>query len=292
MKSMNAQTHSPLESRDLLVIYALVKGGTLEAAARLLQRDVSSVFRAIKRIEKQQGQTLFNRSNTGYAPLAITQVLAERGEQIHEAIAASNHLLRNTDICLRGRLKITSTDLLIQHFLLPCVSAFCAQHRQVSIEFDSRNDAAQLWERDIDLALRPTNQPPETMIGHHLATLNYAVVGCSQTADAPEKRRTWLVPAGAIRRHWSRLWIDNHKRADDQCLGFDSMAALVNALHAGFGLAVVPTLANITQGTQGYPQYAPNETTQLWLLYHPNNASNPLLKAFLQHCFTHAQACL
>ncbi|CAA0100812.1 HTH-type transcriptional regulator CynR [BD1-7 clade bacterium] len=288
---MIEQTPISLDSRDLLIIHALVQGGTLEAASRLLSRDVSSVFRAIKRIEKRYGLVLFNRSREGYSPLPVAQSLAQHGARIHDAISAGNQCLQTDDEALRGSLKITSTDFLVQYFLLPCINKFCAQHPNVSVEFDSRNESAQLWERDIDLALRPTNQPPSAMIGHRLGHLNYCVAGTSagggfgkdvNESVGAETQRPWLVPSGAISRHWSRRWVEDNKPSDAVCLGFDSMAALVNAVRSGCGIGVLPLLDNVVKGTTVLPQYLITETTQLWLLYHPNNTRNPMVRAFVE----------
>ncbi|CAA0110857.1 HTH-type transcriptional regulator CynR [BD1-7 clade bacterium] len=298
---MIEQTPMSLDSRDLLIIHALVQGGTLEAASRLLSRDVSSVFRAIKRIEKRYGLVLFNRSRDGYAPLPVAESLAQHGARIHDAISAGNECLQADDDALRGSLKITSTDFLVQYFLLPCMNKFCAQHPNVSVEFDSRNEPAQLWERDIDLALRPTNQPPSAMIGHRLGHLNYCVAGTSAGGGfgngigeggegfESERQRPWLVPSGAISRHWSRRWVEANKPSDAACLGFDSMAALVNAVRGGCGIGVLPLLDNVMKGTTVLPQYLITETTQLWLLYHPNNTRNQMVRAFVEIVIDHAR---
>ncbi|MRI35176.1 hypothetical protein EOPP23_19600 [Endozoicomonas sp. OPT23] len=286
---MNAQMPIELESRDLLVIHAMVEAGTLEAAGRLLGRDVSSVFRSIKRIEKQQGIVLFNRSQNGYSALPVTRMLAQQGAHILEAIGIANQILRNNEQTLRGQLTITSTDLLVQYLLLPCSEVFSAEYPEVSLSFDTRNDEAQLWERNIDLALRPTNQPPNAMIGHYLAELQYAVVSAKHYKSSGDRQK-WLIPGGAINRHWSRQWVENHKQKNDTCTAFDSMAALVNALQGGYGVGVVPRLDTVVRGMDIHDSYTVSDTTQLWLLYHPDNKGNPVLKAFIQSCQAYVQA--
>ena len=48
---LNAVTHYRIDYPDLSLILALVRGGTLARAAALLRVDVSTVFRAVRRLE-------------------------------------------------------------------------------------------------------------------------------------------------------------------------------------------------------------------------------------------------
>ena len=76
-----------LSSDDLLVILALCRQRTLERAGRFLERDISSVFRAINRIEAKANVPLFERSKSGFHPLPAAEELAEKGREISEALS-------------------------------------------------------------------------------------------------------------------------------------------------------------------------------------------------------------
>lgn len=67
---VNAATHYSLEYPDLSLILALVRGGTLARAAALLRVDVSTVFRAVRRLEAALGQTLFEKAVPATCPPA------------------------------------------------------------------------------------------------------------------------------------------------------------------------------------------------------------------------------
>ena len=64
----NAVAHYQIDYPDLSLILALVRGGSLARAAALLRVDVSTVFRAVRRLEAALGQTLFEKSRAGYLP--------------------------------------------------------------------------------------------------------------------------------------------------------------------------------------------------------------------------------
>ncbi len=59
MQKMNAPLQYRLDHADLALVLALVRGGSLARAAELLRVDVSTVFRAIRRLEKNLGKAFY-----------------------------------------------------------------------------------------------------------------------------------------------------------------------------------------------------------------------------------------
>ena len=66
MKAPYAKPQSKLGLEDLEIILALHRGRNLAGAAERLKVDASTVFRSIKRIEKDIGEMLFDRGRHGY----------------------------------------------------------------------------------------------------------------------------------------------------------------------------------------------------------------------------------
>ena len=79
---MIAKSQYKLEARDLEIILALVRTANLARAGERLNVDASTIFRAIRRIERGLGHPLFERSRAGYLPSEQAQVLAEHAEQV------------------------------------------------------------------------------------------------------------------------------------------------------------------------------------------------------------------
>jgi len=100
----NAVTHYQIDYADLSLILALVRGGTLARAAALLRVDVSTVFRAVRRLEAALGQTLFEKSRAGYLPTSLAQFMPAYPALTLE-LSTSNDFAnlsrRDADIALR-----------------------------------------------------------------------------------------------------------------------------------------------------------------------------------------------
>src|SRR5689334_16309368 len=86
---MNARLQYSLTAADLDVVLAMVRGGTLAAAGERLGVDASTVFRALRRIERGVGAPLFERSRAGYRGTELAQSLAEKAEQVEAALEAA-----------------------------------------------------------------------------------------------------------------------------------------------------------------------------------------------------------
>src|SRR5471032_3244197 len=108
---LNAATHYQIDYPDLSLILALVRGGTLARAAALLRVDVSTVFRAVRRLEAALGQTLFEKSRAGY--------LAQQAEHAEQALEAARIGVEQGGEVISGTVRLTCTDSVLQGLLLP-----------------------------------------------------------------------------------------------------------------------------------------------------------------------------
>ena len=77
---------------DLSLVLALVRGRTLAKAAELLQVDVSTVFRALRKLEANLEVALFEKNRRGYTPTQGGQALAEqeRASRLAEVYGADD----------------------------------------------------------------------------------------------------------------------------------------------------------------------------------------------------------
>lgn len=171
----NAAVHYQIDYPDLSLILALVRGGTLARAAALLRVDVSTVFRAVRRLETALGQTLFEKSRAGYLPTTLATTLAEQAERAEQALEAARVGVEQGGEVISGTVRLTCTDSVLQSLLLPALAQFMPGYPALTLELSTSNDFANLSRRDADIALRLTKAPPEHLVGRCLGTVSYRV---------------------------------------------------------------------------------------------------------------------
>ncbi|MCK9742318.1 LysR family transcriptional regulator [Pseudomonas syringae] len=259
---------------DLSLVLALVRGRTLARAADLLQVDVSTVFRSIRRLEAALGAALFEKNRRGYVPTDTAQAMAEQAERAEQALAAARIALQQGEQVVSGTVRLTCTDAVLHSLLLPALADFMPQYPALTLELATSNAFANLSRRDADIALRLTNTPPEHLIGRCLGSADYFVCGRPEYREALTQNPAsipWISPDDSMPDHTSVIW---RKQAFPGVLPSyrcSNMSAVSQLVAAGLGVAA---LTGFTVDGLGAVERlsGPLEgcRTDLWLLTRPD----------------------
>ncbi|MBD1551758.1 LysR family transcriptional regulator [Pseudomonas typographi] len=171
---MLAPTHYPLEYHDLRLVLALVRGGSLAKAADLLGQDVSTVFRAIQRLEKALGTRLFDKPRSGYSPTPLAEALAAQAQQAEQALArARQHTLGGEQV--QGCVRLTCSEAVLQALVAPALGAVLEALPGVELRLHGGPGFANLSRHEADIAVRLCQQPPQHLVGRPLATVPFVL---------------------------------------------------------------------------------------------------------------------
>ena len=271
----NAATHYQLDYPDLVLILALVRGGSLARAAALLKVDVSTVFRAVRRLEAGLGQALFEKSRAGYLPTSLAHTLAEQAERAEQALDAARVGVEQGGEVISGTVRLTCTDSVLHALLLPALAQFMPGYPALTLELSTSNDFANLSRRDADIALRLTQAPPEHLVGRRLATVSYRVcasVNYLQSVDPGElARQSWIAPDDFLPGHPTVTWRRQQLPGVQPSYRCNSMLAVTELVRAGLGVAALPDfLIDPGQGLRPLSEPLLGYDTSLWLLTRPD----------------------
>ena len=123
-----------IDHTDLSLVLALVRGRSLARAAELLQVDVSTVFRAVRRLEAALGVALFEKSRRGYEPSETARALAEQAERAEQALDAARVALELGKQVVSGTVRLTCTDAVLSSLLLPALARFMPNYPALALE--------------------------------------------------------------------------------------------------------------------------------------------------------------
>ncbi|WP_178124267.1 LysR family transcriptional regulator [Pseudomonas sp. AN3A02] len=269
----NAATHYRIDYSDLSLILALVRGGTLARAAGLLRVDVSTVFRAVRRLEAALGQTLFEKSRAGYLPTTLATTLAEQAERAEQALEAARVGVEQGGEVISGTVRLTCTDSVLQSLLLPALAQFMPGYPALTLELSTSNDFANLSRRDADIALRLTKAPPEHLVGRCLGTVSYRVCASAdyarQHAGKELAALSWIAPDDFLPDHPTVTWRRQHLPGVMPAYRCNSMVSVTELVRAGLGVAALPDYL-LGAGLQPLSPPLVGHDTALWLLTRPD----------------------
>lgn len=275
MKTEIAQLQYRLDAADLETVLAMVRTGTLAAAGERLQVDASTVFRALQRIERALGRSLFERTRAGYVATELALALAESAEQVEAALEAARAAAHAQSDQVCGSVRVTTTDTIAHGLVAPALKALRAAHPLLSFDLHTGSELASLTRRDADIAVRATKKPPQHLVGKHVGPIRVALYAAKKGPikrydDVLDGRATWVAPDDGLPEHPTVLWRRRQFPKVVPAFRVSSVLTVMELVALGLGVGAVPVF--LAQGRSDLVQLTDvidECQTELWLLTHP-----------------------
>lgn len=265
---------------DCRYFLTVAETGSLSAAARRLGQSHSTILRRLDKLEAALDARLFERFQSGYVLTAtgeeLLALLAPVGENMEEA----ERRISGRNAALQGTIRVTTTDTLLHGLLLPVLSAFRQAHPGIRLQLTVANSFLNLTRRDADVAIRPTNTPPDNLVGRKLGSVQtapYASEAYLRRAREEGKRdddwaaHGWVAPDEALAHLAQARWLREHVPAEQHVASVDSLLGMASAVEAGMGMGML--LGLLADGKPGLVRLAPPDPaldTEVWILTHPD----------------------
>lgn len=157
-----------MEKRDLdWTLYrsflAVVRHGSLSAAATALQLTQPTLGRHIDGLEAGLSASLFTRSRMGLAPTDAALSLVPHAEAMEAAVAAFTRTASGEAQEARGTVRLTTSEIMGSEVLPPLIAEFRRLHPYIDIELNLDDRQQDLLRRDADIALRMA-RPTQTAL--------------------------------------------------------------------------------------------------------------------------------
>jgi DNA-binding transcriptional LysR family regulator len=282
----------PLPWDDFRLVKAIADSRSLTGAAEILQVNHSTVFRRLGDIEKRLGAPLFERHRTGYGLTTAGEEMVALAERMERDVTSFTRKLAGQTLTPSGEVRVTTNDTLLVHLLMPVLAAFRRAYPDIRVDMVLSNQALNLSKRDADIAIRATDDPPETLVGRRVATLTWSVYG--RRKDFPD------LDAGALcdrRRLIDYDWVSlgdqfGHLKAarfvrdtvppEKIALKLNTVLGLTEAVQEGVGIGPLPCfIADRKPDLVRLCEPNADFGTGLWLLTHPDLRASPRIRAFL-----------
>jgi DNA-binding transcriptional LysR family regulator len=277
MQAMTVGKTLPWDDFRLVKLIAEAHG--LAGAAEKLGVNHSTVFRRLSQVEADLGVKLFERHRTGYA-------MTTAGD---EDVSRFARKLAGQVLSPAGELRVTTNDTLLVHLLTPLLGRFLDTCPDVRLDVVLTNQPLNLSKRDADVAIRATDNPPETLVGRRVGTIAWAIYG--RAADFPEPggidlvtlfERRWVALGDNLATLKAARFVRDRVGAERIAYKVNTVLGLAEAVEAGLGIGPLPCfiadqrpmLARLT------PTHA-DFATGLWLLTHPDLRQSARVRAFL-----------
>ncbi|KPF72702.1 LysR family transcriptional regulator [Bosea sp. AAP35] len=274
---------------DFRLIKAIADRRALPAAAASLGLNHSTVFRRLGQIEDGLGVKLFERHRSGYVATPAGDEMAQLAGRVDDDISAFALKLAGQEIKPAGELRVTTNDSLLVDLLTPVFAGFLAQCPDIRLDVLLSNQALNLSKRDADVAIRATDNPPETLVGRKAARIAWALYG--RAGDFAEAgpveieslwEHSWVSLGEGFNGLKAVRYLASHVAPERIVYKVNTVLGLAEAVEAGIGIGFLPCfIADTKPGLTRLAAPDPGFSADLWLLTHPDLRHSPRVRLFL-----------
>src|SRR5262245_53774094 len=277
----------PGDWNDYRYFLAVVRTGSLSAAARRLRVDQSTVGRRLAALEGQVGARLFDHTPQGYVLTPAGDSVRARVERLEEGFLAVERQLAGGDARLEGVVRLATTEALATTLLVPQLGKLRARHPGLSIELCTSHQPVSLARRQADVAVRLGAPPKEpNLLVRRIGVAGFALYAALSYLARRGRPRL----RGGLRDHeivgYSgdlaaapiARWMIERAHQAEIVFRTDSIGAAHQAVAAGIGLGVLPCLlgAGLTRIGSSLAGTAP-----IWTVVHQDLQRNARVRAVL-----------
>ena len=263
---------------DFRLVKAVADARGLTGAAERLGVNHSTMFRRLGQIEDALGVPLFERHRTGYALTTAGEEMVALAERMDEDVSAFTRKLAGRELSPAGELRVTTSDSLLVHLLMPLFARFHGRCPDVRLEIILGNQALNLSKRDADVAIRASDSPPETLVGRRVARIAWALYG--RAADFPGAGA--VSPGDDLAALKVVRFVREHVPSERIVYKINTVLGLAEAVEAGVGVGHLPCfVADVRPSLVRLSPLEPRFAADLWLLTHPDLRHAARVRVFL-----------
>lgn len=267
---------------------AVAETGSIAGAARRLRVHHSTVLRRIAQLEDDLGCRLFDRLPDGHVLTANGNALAQHLAGVSDHVDSMQRQLTGLDPSLEGTLRVTSSDIIVEGLLMPCMAEFRRRHPRLRLQLVTGYQFTALTRRDADVAVRGADRAPHDLIARRVGHIETVLCASKRYlaragAHLPLAEQRWITLHESVTFPRLDAWMRTHVSRERIVLRADSLAASADAVAAGLGIGLLPRplVAARSELVQlGEPE--PGLEKQIWVLMHPEMQRSARAHALFQ----------
>lgn len=153
---------------DLHLLTVLAQTQSFTQTARQLGVSKASVSMRINELEKAVGVPLVRRTTRSVVLTEAGQRLSDEVETSFARIADSFDTVKDLAGTPRGLVRLTAPVALGRQVIAPSLPTFLKQYPEIRLELDLSDRLVNLAQEGFDLAIRHTDNPPDTYVAWRL----------------------------------------------------------------------------------------------------------------------------
>lgn len=293
-----AAIHFCMDSPDDWTAYrsflAVMRSGSLSAAARAIGLTQPTLGRHVEALEATLGAALFTRSVRGLAPTDTALAIRPHAEAMEAAVSAARRVSSAPADSASGTVRITASEVIGGEVLPGVLRDLHRRHPGLALELSLSDLTEDLMRRDADIAVRMVKPAQGGLLAAHVGAVE---LGLFATKDylvrhgTPRSARDLgghaVIGFDSVTPFVAAAAGQLGLRREMFALRTDSDHASLNALRTGFGLGIcqVP----LARRSPGLVRVLPRDirfTLEIWIVMHEDLKRIRRMRTVFDHLVT------
>lgn len=274
---------------DMALLLAVLDTGSLAAAGEALGLSQPTVGRRLAALETRLDTTLFSRGGKRLIPTEMALSIEENARKMSREMFAIRRRVAGAVTGMAGQVTVSANEGTGSEWLIPVLADLQRMHPDIYVELKIDLRAADLVQREADIALRLGRPTQQELIARKLADVGFALYASEQflAAHGPITSLDDLQDKPWVRGNFIKTgndalmaFMSEHNLRYRIALSTNSPAAQIAAVRAGLGIAVISH-----RWASTYPELVPLlpalevASLELWLVSHSDLRHSARMRA-------------
>lgn len=278
---------------DMALFLAILDAGNLVAAAEVLDLSQPTVGRRLSALESRLGAALFARTGRRMVPTEVATRIEESARKMAREMYAIRRSVAGNTEALQGQVTISANEGTGSEWLVPVLASLQNSYPDIYIDLKIESRAADLVQREADIALRMGRPTQLDLITRKLGTVGFGLYASEAFLERHGPIETveqlngkpWV--QGRFSRQGTNLIESFFEARDLQCpivLSTNSPAAQLCAVRSGIGVgAVSHRWASQEANLRRLLPDIDAASIDLWLVTHEDLRHSARIRAVADH---------
>ncbi|MGH1465367.1 MAG: LysR family transcriptional regulator [Cognatishimia sp.] len=270
---------------DIRFVLAVIEAGTVSGAARTLNVNHATVLRRIAAFESTHNVRIFAKSAQGYTVMPEHARVVEALRGVEDSMQFMQATLARQNSQIQGALRLTSTDTLSAKVMPEIVAHLLADFPELRLSVVSDNAHLDLGHAQVDLAVRPTENLHESLVGELVGHLQFGVFARPDCHDA------WIGLTGTVGKGTVGQMLSRNTGGQKVAAKADAFLVAARLAAQGLGRAALPCfLGDAEPGLEQVDVGWGLGSLPLWVACHVDLQNAPRVQALRKRLIEEMQA--
>lgn len=259
-----------MDWQDLAYFLALVRHGSMSAAAKVLNVDHATVSRRIASLERDLGLRLTERLPRRTTLTAHGQMIAAVAGDMNRTADRVKLQALSLAATTKTVVRVSASPAVAARLIAPEMARFTEQHPGITLSLSGVSHHAQLDKGEADIAVRLTRPEDPDLLIRRIGTMRFGLYAAPVFSAISPEHWTFIAYEDRLDYVTQQQWLNTLLAGRTVVFRASDLMAQQQAARTGLGAVVLPCfMGEADAALVSLPVVSPGPARDIWLAAYP-----------------------